>query len=44
MFAEYIQASLRYAKYEILEDGIYMSTVECLQGVIAIGDSIEECR
>lgn len=44
MFAEYIQASLRHAKYEILEDGTYMSTVEGLQGVIAIGDSIEECR
>ena len=44
MFAEYIQASLRHAKYEILEDGTYMSTVEGLQGVIAIGDTIEECR
>jgi predicted RNase H-like HicB family nuclease len=44
MFAEYIQACLRHAKYEILEDGMYMSTVEGLQGVIAIGDSIEECR
>ena len=44
MFAEYIQVCLRHAKYEILEDGTYMSTVEGLQGVIAIGDSIEECR
>jgi len=44
MFAEYIRASLRHAKYEILEDGTYMSTVEGLQGVIAIGDTIEECR
>lgn len=44
MFAEYIQASLRHAKYGILEDGTYMSTVEGLQGVIAIGDAIEECR
>ena len=44
MFAEYIQASLRHAKYEVLEAGTYMSTVEGLQGVIAIGDTIEECR
>ena len=44
MFAEYIRASLRHAKYEILEGGTYMSTVEGLQGVIAIGDTIEECR
>ena len=44
MFAEYIQAGLRHAKYEILEEGTYMSTVEGLQGVIAIGDTIEECR
>lgn len=44
MFTEYIQASLRHAKYEVLEDGTYMSTVEGLQGVIDIGDTIEECR
>jgi predicted RNase H-like HicB family nuclease len=35
---------LRHARYETLEDGTYMSTVEGLQGVIAIGDSIEDCR
>jgi predicted RNase H-like HicB family nuclease len=44
MFAEYIQASLRHAKYETLDDNTYMATVEGLQGVIAIGDTIEECR
>jgi len=44
MFAEYIQAALRNAKYEPLEDGTYMATVAGLQGVIAIGDTIEECR
>jgi hypothetical protein len=42
MFAEHIQASLRHAKYEILEDGTYMSTLEERQGVIAIGDCIEK--
>lgn len=44
MFAEYIQAALRRAKYETLEDGTYMATVDGLRGVIAIGDTIEECR
>jgi predicted RNase H-like HicB family nuclease len=44
MFAQYIQAALRHAKYETLEDGTYMATVEGLRGVIAIGDTIEECR
>ena len=32
------------AEYDTLEDGSYVATVEGLQGVIAIGDSIEECR
>jgi predicted RNase H-like HicB family nuclease len=44
MFCEYISAGLRHAKYEILEDGTYMATVADLQGVIAVGDTIEECR
>jgi predicted RNase H-like HicB family nuclease len=44
MFAEYIQAALRNAKYEPLEDGTYMATVAGLQGVIAVVDTIEECR
>ncbi len=44
MFAEYVQAALRHAKYEILEDGTYMATVPGLQGVIAVGDTIENCR
>lgn len=44
MFAEYIQAALRRAKYETLEDDTYMATVNGLRGVIAIGESIEECR
>ena len=44
MFSEYIQAALTLAEYDTLEDGSYVATVEGLQGVIAIGDSIEECR
>ena len=44
MFTEYIQAALKHANYEILEDDTYMATVDGLQGVIAVGDSIEDCR
>ena len=44
MFLEYIQAALKLAEYDTLEDGSYVATVEGLQGVIAIGDSMEECR
>jgi len=35
---------LRHARYEALEDGSYMATVEGLRGVIAVGDTIEACR
>lgn len=44
MVSEYIQAALELAEYDTLEDGSYVATVEGLRGVIAIGDSIEECR
>jgi predicted RNase H-like HicB family nuclease len=44
MFSEYISAALRRAKYETLENGSYMATVEGLCGVIATGETIEECR
>jgi predicted RNase H-like HicB family nuclease len=44
MFAEYIASALERAQYKILEDGTYAATVEGLRGVIAIGDTIEECR
>ena len=44
MFAEYVAAALERANYKTLEDGTYAATVEGLRGVIAIGDTIEECR
>ena len=44
MFTEYIQAALKHAKYEMLEDDTYMATVDGLRGVIAVGDTIEDCR
>jgi predicted RNase H-like HicB family nuclease len=44
MFSEYIQAALMQAEYDTLEDGSYVATVPGLQGVIAVGDTLEECR
>ena len=44
MFSEYIHAALMQAEYDTLEDGSYVATVPGLQGVIAVGDSLEECR
>ena len=32
------------AEYDTLEDGSYVATVPGLQGVIAVCDSLEECR
>lgn len=44
MFSEYIHAALMQAEYDTMEDGSYVATVPGLQGVIAVGDSLEECR
>jgi predicted RNase H-like HicB family nuclease len=44
MFSEYIQAALMQAEYDTLEDGSYVATVPGLQGVIAVGEALEECR
>jgi predicted RNase H-like HicB family nuclease len=44
MFSEYIQAALAQAKYEPIEKGDYCATVPGLRGVIATGETIEECR
>lgn len=45
MLTEYIQAAMRKATYEILEDdGSYYGEIPGLQGVYANADSLEECR
>ena len=44
MFSEYIRAALMQAEYDTLEDDSYAATVPGLQGVIAVGDTLEECR
>ena len=47
MFAEYIQAALERAEYEIMEDDEpepYYAHVPDLPGVWATGKTFEECR
>ena len=45
MLTEYIQAAMRHARYEILEDdcGFYGEIPEC-RGVWANTDTLEACR
>ena len=44
MLTKYIQAAMRQAKYEILEDGIFYGEIPGFQGVYADTDTLEECR
>lgn len=45
MLFEYIQAALRHAKYEILQnDGSYYGEIPICQGVYANANTLEECR
>ncbi|MGA9099262.1 MAG: type II toxin-antitoxin system HicB family antitoxin [Methanotrichaceae archaeon] len=45
MFAEYIQAAMERATYEIIDDpGPFYGEVPELQGVWATGKTLEECR
>jgi predicted RNase H-like HicB family nuclease len=45
MIAEYIQAAMRKAKYEILEEneGFY-GEIPGFQGIYSSADTLEECR
>ncbi|GAB2557521.1 type II toxin-antitoxin system HicB family antitoxin [Spirosoma areae] len=43
MIAEFIQAALRRAHYE-LEEGMFYADVPELPGVLAYGSTVEECR
>lgn len=45
MLSKYIQAAMRRAKYQILEeDGIFYGEIPGFQGVCADTDMLEECR
>jgi predicted RNase H-like HicB family nuclease len=47
MLSEYIQAAMKRARYEILEDqpsDPYYGCIPRCQGVLAVGRTLEECR
>jgi predicted RNase H-like HicB family nuclease len=44
MITAYIDQALRRARYERLDDGLFCGTVRGLRGVVATGDSLEQCR
>ncbi|MCF7809672.1 type II toxin-antitoxin system HicB family antitoxin [bacterium] len=44
MLTEYIQAAMRRASYEIMEDGRFFATIKGLKGLWADGDTLEQCR
>lgn len=44
MIRQYVEAALRGARYDKLEDGTYYGEVPRLRGVLAVGTTLEECR
>lgn len=45
MFTEYIEAAMKEAEYEIIQDEEpYYGVIPSLQGVWATGKTLEECR
>jgi len=44
VLSEYIQAAMRQAHYEIMEDRRIFGTIPPCQGVWADADTVEECR
>jgi predicted RNase H-like HicB family nuclease len=44
MLTEYIQAAMRHARYEILEDGTYYGEILDCPGVYAQAATLEGCR
>ena len=44
MISRYVEEALRRARYEKLEDGTFCGEVPPLRGVLATGETLEECR
>ncbi len=44
MLIGYLQAAMRRAKYEILEDGAFYGEIPGFQGVFANANNLEDCR
>lgn len=43
MLTDYIQAAMRQAKYELLEDGTYYGEIPPCQGVFFSADNFNDC-
>ena len=43
MLTQYIQSALRKAHYEV-EDGVFYAEIDGFDGVLASGDTLEDCR
>ncbi len=44
MISRYVDEALRRARYDKLDDGTFYAEVPRLRGVLATGDTLEECR
>ncbi len=44
MITEYIQAAMKKAHYELIEDNTFVGTIWGLQGVISNAETLEACR
>jgi predicted RNase H-like HicB family nuclease len=44
MITAYLDKALRRARYKEVDAGVFCATVPGLQGVIATGPTLEECR
>lgn len=44
MLIGYLQAAMRRARYEILEDSTFYGEIPGFQGVFANADNLEDCR
>ena len=44
MLTEYVQAAMRHARYEILEDGTFYGKIPGFQGAYANAETLEGCR
>ena len=44
MIRQYVEAALRGARYDKLEDGAFYGEIPKLRGVLATADTLEGCR
>jgi predicted RNase H-like HicB family nuclease len=44
MISRYVDEALRRARYDKLDDGTFCAEVPGLRGVLATGETLEECR